>query len=240
MKATFFELCAENLQSAVAAEEGGADRIELCVELAVGGVTPPAALMKETLRAVTIPIHVLIRPRAGDFVFSGEEFERMLQDVEAAKRAGASGIATGVLLADGHVDVERTRALIAAARPMDVTFHRAFDETADLPRALEDVIEAGADSLLTSGGAPDVLRGAATIRALAAQAAGRIQIIAGGGLRLTNLADVVRLSGVLSLHGSLSRRTGEIAGPARAEDVEEALRLLRAHAAELAPSAPVR
>lgn len=239
MKATFFELCAESLESAVAAEEGGADRIELCAELAAGGVTPPRALMSETLRSVSIPVHVLIRPRSGDFVFSQEEFDCMRSDIEAAKRAGASGIATGVLLPDGQVDVERTRELIELAHPMDVTFHRAFDEAADLPQALEDVIEAGADSLLTSGGAPDVLSGAATIRALSEQAAGRIQIIAGGGLRLANLPDVVRVAAIFSLHGSLSRRKGEVSAPATTEDVVEALRLLRAHAAELAPSAPV-
>lgn len=235
-----FELCAENLESALAAEEGGADRIELCVDLSVGGITPPQEMMAQVLRSLEIPIHVLIRPRAGDFVFSGKEFDCMRRQIEAAKRAGATGIATGILLPDGRVDVERTRALIELARPMDVTFHRAFDETADLSQALEDVIETGADSLLTSGGAADVLSGAAMIHALAEQAAGRIPLIAGGGLRLENLAEVVRLSGVLCLHGSLSRRNGKIAAPAQAADVREAVRLLREQAAELAPPATAR
>ena len=177
-----FELCAENLESALAAEEGGADRIELCADLALAGITPPAEMMAEALRILEIPIHVLIRPRAGDFVFSSKEFDCMRRQIEAAKRAGATGIATGILLSSGRVDTERTRALIDLARPMDVTFHRAFDETADLTQALEDVIETGADSLLTSGGAEDVLSGAGTIRELAEQAAGRIPLIAGGGL----------------------------------------------------------
>jgi copper homeostasis protein len=161
----------------------------------------------------------------------------MQRQIEAVKGAGASGIATGVLLSDGRVDIERTRELIDWARPMDVTFHRAFDETADLKQALEDVIATGADSLLTSGGAADVLSGAEMIRALAEQAAGRIPLIAGGGLRLENLTEVIRVSGVFCLHGSLSRRNGKPAGPARAADVREAVRLLRAEAAELPPPA---
>lgn len=237
MKSILFELCCESLESSLAAQAGGADRIELCTNLAVGGVTPPRTLMVEVIGAVDIPIHVLIRPRPGDFVFSSDEFEAMRHQIDAVKRAGASGIATGILLSSGRVDIGRTRALIEQARPMDVTFHRAFDETPDLSEALEDVIQTGADSLLTSGGAPDVLTGAATIRALAGQAGGRIELIAGAGLRLENLAEVVRLSGVSSLHGSLSQRRGAITGPAIASDVREAVRLLRVHAAELAPPA---
>lgn len=240
MKAILFELCAENLESALAAEQGGADRIELCADLSVGGVTPPPEMMAEALRILEIPIHVLIRPRAGDFVFSSHEYDCMRRQIEAAKRAGASGVATGILLHDRRVDIERTRALVEWARPMDVTFHRAFDETVDLAQALEDVIETGADSLLTSGGAANVLTGAATIRALAEQAAGRIPLMAGGGLRVQNLAQVVRLSGVLHLHGSLTRRNGKIAAPAQAADVREAVRLLREQAAELAPPATAR
>lgn len=235
-----FELCVESLESALAAEEGGADRIELCADLSVGGITPPRELVAEALHALDIPMHVLIRPRAGDFAFSRDQFDLMRRQVEAVKGAGASGIATGILLPDGRVDIERTRALISLARPMDVTFHRAFDESADLRQALEDVIETGADSLLTSGGAADVLSGAETIRALAEQAAGRIPLIAGGGLRLENLAEVVRLSGVFCLHGSLSRRNGAIAGPAVAADVREAVRLLREQATELVPPAAAR
>lgn len=240
MKATLFELCVANLESARAAEEGGADRIELCANLAVGGVTPPRELMTTVVHDLAIPVHVLIRPRAGNFVFSPEEFECMRRDIEAVKRAGASGIATGILLVDGSVDVARTRELIDLARPMDVTFHRAFDETADLKQALEDVIATGADSLLTSGGAADVLAGAETIRTLAEQAAGRIPLIAGGGLRLENLTEVVRISGVFCLHGSLSRRNGKPAGSAHAADVREAVRLLRCEAAELPPPAATR
>jgi copper homeostasis protein len=246
MNNVFFELCAETLQAALAAEAGGADRIELCTDLACGGITPGTGLMAATIRSVAIPVHILIRPRGGDFVFSRAEFDLMRQEIEQAKEAGASGVALGVLFADGTVDVERSRKLVELARPMDVTFHRAFDETRDLREALETVIETGADSLLTSGGAADVLSGAAFIAALREQAGERIQIIAGGGLRLENLLEIVRRSGVFSLHGSLSRRNGHRAPAAGAEsklaaleaDVRQAVALLHREHREQTAAAP--
>jgi copper homeostasis protein len=201
-----FELCAESLKAARAAEFGGADRIELCSELAIGGVTPAADLMTAVIQSLTIPVHVLIRPRAGDFVFSRQEFGLMLRQIEQAREAGAAGVAIGVLLRDRRVDVERSRKLVDAGRPMKVTFHRAFDEAADLDEALEAVIQTGADCLLTSGGAPDVLAGADTIARLHLQAGPRLKIMAGGGLRLANLVEVARRTGVSSLHGSLTRK----------------------------------
>ena len=231
MTTLLFELCAESVEAASAAQAGGADRIELCSELARGGLTPDPVLLAASIAAISIPVYVLIRPRSGDFVFSPEEFALMQQQVEQAKSAGASGVAVGVLLAGGRVDVERTGALIELARPMKATFHRAFDETPDLCEALEDVIETGADHLLTSGGAAEVLRGADCIGSLVRLAAGRLHVIAGGGLRLATLAEVVRRSGNFSLHGSLIRRNGHTApqvAQARLEaDVREAVRLLR-------------
>lgn len=224
----FFELCAESLVSARAAQAGGADRIELCSGLEQGGVTPSPALMISTIAAVSVPVYVLIRPRAGDFVFSPAEMDTMASQIETAKEAGAAGVALGVLRADRRVDLERTRTLIEVARPMHVTFHRAFDETRNLSEALEDVIAAGADHLLTSGGAPDVLTGAATIAGLARQARARIQIIAGGGLRLKNLVEAVRRSGVYAIHGSLTRESADASGNGTLEaNVHTALRLLR-------------
>ncbi len=152
----------------------------------------------------------------------------MAGQIETAKEIGAAGVALGVLSADGRVDVERTRALIELARPMHVTFHRAFDETGNLSVALEDVITTGADNLLTSGGAPDVLTGAARIAALTRQASGRIRIIAGGGLRLKSLVEVARRSGVYALHGSLIRESADEGGTRTLEaNVRAALRLLR-------------
>jgi copper homeostasis protein len=212
MTTAFFELCAESREAARAAEAGGADRIELCSDLESGGLTPSVELMDASIRALSIPAYVLIRPRSGNFVFSAEEFALMRTQIAAAKEAGARGVAVGVLLADGSVDVERTRELVQLALPMAATFHRAFDETPDLSESLEQVIETGAEGLLTSGGAKEVLGGAESISALLRQAGDRIHIIAGGGLQLETLTEVVRRSGAFSLHGSLKRRNGHRAG----------------------------
>lgn len=230
-----FELCADSLEAVKAAQAGGADRLELCEDLAISGVTPNDALLDATLNAVTIPVHVLIRPRGGDFVYTEAEFDRMRSQIEHAKAAGAAAVAIGVLLPDGRVDVERTRELAELARPMHVTFHRAFDETVNLEEALEDVIRTGADCLLTSGGAPNVLEGAEQIGRLQVQAGDRLEVMAGGGLRLANLAEVVRRSRITCLHGSLSRVRDSGGGRSVfVEDVREAVRLLQLECLELA------
>jgi copper homeostasis protein len=229
-KSFLFELCADSLEAARAAQACGSDRMELCEDLAISGVTPSTALMSAVLREVSIPVHVLVRPRGGDFVYSAAEFEQMRGEIKQAKAAGASGIAVGILFPDCSVDVKRTRELVELARPMKVTFHRAFDEARDQRKALEDVILTGADSLLTSGGAPDVLTGAEQIGRLQRQAGDRLEIMAGGGLRLTNLAEVVRRSGVTCLHGSLGRPKsvpGLAKQRALEEDLREAIRLLQ-------------
>ena len=241
MKTFLFELCGESLEAAQVAQAGGADRIELCAELSTGGVTPGFDVLQATVEALTIPVHVLIRPRSGDFAFSAGEFSLMRTQIERASSAGAAGVATGVLLPDGRVDVERTSRLVELARPMKVTFHRAFDETPDVAEALEDVIRCGADCLLTSGGEPDVLLGAESIARLCRLAGERLDVMAGGGLRLASLEEVLRRTGVSYLHGSLTRtgvdrgaenreRRGHIApsGPVPLEaNVREAVRLLR-------------
>jgi copper homeostasis protein len=236
----FFELCVESLEAGRVAEAGGADRIELCAKLERGGITPSAELAAANLRSLNIPVYVLIRPRSGDFCYSPDEFTLMRRQIEQAKAAGASGVAVGVLQADGRVDVDRTRALVELARPLAVTFHRAFDETPDLSEALERVIETGAGSLLTSGGAADVLSGAELIGALRRQAGERIHIVAGGGLRLESLVEVVRRAGVFSLHGSLLPKNGSgahVNGNPAESDVREAIRLLHLeYRATLAPT----
>lgn len=233
----FFELCAESAEAALAGQEGGADRVELCAGLASGGITPPRDHMKAVLRALRIPVTVLIRPRYGDFVFSASEFDQMCRQIDEAREAGAAAVAVGVLLAGGNVDLPRTRKLVELARPMQVTFHRAFDEAPDLAVALEDVIASGADCLLTSGGRGGVLVGAAEISRLREQAGKRLRIMAGGGLRMENLTEVVHRSGVTMLHSSLTRTNGtgphsnggEHSGPidrsVLAVDVRRAIRL---------------
>ena len=209
MKNYLFELCAESVEAIAAGERGGADRAELCARLDVGGVTPEASLTAAAVAAVSIPVFVLIRPRAGDFVYSGAEFSQMRRQIEEAKQAGAGGVVLGVLRDDGSIDVERSRELVQWARPMAVTFHRAFDRTPDLSAALEAVIATGADFLLTSGGAADVLGGAETLAPLVRQAGERIRIMAGGGLRLGNLVEILERSGVHCLHGSLTHHGSE-------------------------------
>jgi len=233
MKNFLFELCGESLESALRAESGGAHRIELCARLRIGGVTPDFGLVEAAVRALSIPVHVLIRPRPGDFVLRPDEFARMQMQIEQARQAGARGVVLGVLLADGRVDLEHARALIELARPMAVTFHRAFDKAANLAEALEAVIQTGAECLLTSGGAADVLTGAETIAQLVQQAAGRIQIMAGGGLRLPDVAEIARRTGVSFLHGSLIRKVPGQPNPEVQEaDIREAIRMLQCLSAE--------
>jgi copper homeostasis protein len=227
-KSFLFELCADSLEAALAAQMGGADRMELCEQLSIAGVTPSSELLTAVLEAVSIPVHVLVRPRGGDFVYSRAEFGAMRSQIAQAKALGAAGVAVGVLLADGRVDVARTRELVELARPMKTTFHRAFDETENLEEALEDVIRTGVDCLLTSGGAANVLEGADQIGRLQSQAGDRLEVMAGGGLRLANLAEVVRRTGVTCLHGSLSRKVPGVGLREQLEaDLREAIRLLQ-------------
>jgi copper homeostasis protein len=238
MKQPLFELCAESLSAVRAAQAGGADRIELCVNLAVNGLTPTLEMMQAAISECSIPIHVLIRPRAGGFVYTEAEFKQMCEEVAAARQSGAAGIVTGVLLLDGRVDVARTAELVALARPMQVTFHKAMDAARDLSEALEAVIATGADCVLTSGGAADAEAGALRIAALHRQANGRIAIMVGGGLRLDNLLKILERAEVNMLHGSLLRRRAEVV-PDRttdldaseseelAQDIREAVKLMR-------------
>jgi copper homeostasis protein len=198
------EICVESLAAALAAERGGADRIELCENLPVGGVTPSIELMRATRAQVHIPIFVMIRPRAGDFSYTAAELQQMIADLTAARNCGMDGVVIGLLNADRLVDIERTRELVALARPLPVTFHRAFDETPSPSAALEGVIASGAARILTCGGKANAEEGGATIAELVKAAASRIKIVAGGGISATNLESVRRRSGVREIHSGLS------------------------------------
>jgi len=205
MRKIVFELCAENIDACLAAREGGADRIEVCSALSEGGLTPSHGLIREAVSRSGLPVHVLLRPRGGDFVYTEGDFDVMREDLKHLRLLGASGAVLGVLHEDGSVDVERMRDLVEVAGPLEVTFNRAFDHVASLEDALEDVIATGCQRVLTSGGKRDVVSGGKALARLVEQAAGRIEIAVGGGLRLKNAMTVARTTGARHFHGSIRR-----------------------------------
>jgi copper homeostasis protein len=196
------EICADSVESALAAQRGGAHRIELCSNLLEGGVTPSAGLISTVRKQLAIDLSVMIRPRGGDFCYSPDEFETMKQDVRTAKQLGADGVVLGILRVNGHVDVDRTRRLIDLARPLKVTFHRAFDMSCDLDGSLEEVIRTAADRLLTSGGKQKVEDGIGTVRRLQQRARNHIAMMVVGGINESNIHRILAETGVTEIHAS--------------------------------------
>jgi copper homeostasis protein len=197
------EVAVDSLERAVAAERAGAHRLELCVDLEAGGLTPGIELIRRARAAVRIPIHVMVRPRRGGFVYSAREFDEMQHSIHTIAAENVQGIVSGMLLPDTSVDTERTGKLVALASPMQVTFHRAFDVTPDLVAALESVVLTGAHRILTSGGVADAQIGASVLRSLIEQAGNRITILCGGGLHPGNIAEAARATGAHELHTGL-------------------------------------
>jgi copper homeostasis protein len=198
------EISMETVDAAVAAERGGADRLELCGDLPAGGVKPSATLMRRVREMVRIPVFTMIRPRIGDFVYSDAEFAEMKREIVTAKKLSMDGVVLGILTRDGRVDVDRTRELVEFARPLPVTYHRAFDLTARSHEALEDVIQTGAKRILTSGGAKSALEGAAVLAELIETACERIIIVPGAGISGGNIVEVARRTGAREFHSGLS------------------------------------
>lgn len=198
----FLEICANSVASALAAQEGGASRIELCQQLEAGGVTPSAGQISLARTLLKIGVHVLIRPRAGDFYYSDEEFREMLMDVLYCREIGCDGVVIGMLTADGGVDVARTRQLVEAAGPMLVTFHRAFDRSNDPFQALEDVIQCGCERLLTSGQEERAAEAISLLAELVERAGDRIEIMPGSGVTEENLIQILAGTGARSIHSS--------------------------------------
>jgi copper homeostasis protein len=199
------EACVDSVAGALAAVSGGARRLELCDNLAEGGTTPSAGMLATVRERAGVPIHVLIRPRGGDFLYDADELTVMLCDIAEAKRHGANGAVLGALTGDGRVDAERTRVLVNAARPMAVTFHRAFDLARDPAEALDALIALGLERVLTSGQAATAEAGIPVIAAMVKRAAGRIGILAGGGVDEGNAGRIVRETGVAEIHVRGSR-----------------------------------
>jgi copper homeostasis protein len=196
------EVCIDSVESAIAAERGGARRVELCSDLLEGGITPGAGLIASVRRSIRIQLYVMIRPRGGDFYYSGSEFEVMREEIDYARKLGADGVVLGLLDKQACVDVARTRQLVELAAPLGVTFHRAVDMTPDIGAALEDVIATGAVRLLTSGGEPTVTRGLAEITRMVEAAHGRIAIMPGGGITAENIASIAQTTGATEFHSS--------------------------------------
>jgi copper homeostasis protein len=196
------EVCANSLESAIAAQAGTANRIELCDNLGEGGTTPSYGAISVARKLLDIDINVIIRPRGGDFLYSDTEFEVMKADITMCKELGVQGIVLGILLPDGRVDVARCRELIALAGDLSVTFHRAFDMTADPRQALEDVIELGCARLLSSGQERSALHGAKLLAELTQQAGDRMIIMPGGGVSETNVAQILRQTNAREFHVS--------------------------------------
>lgn len=224
-----FELCAETLATCLVAGPGGAHRIELCAALDVGGLTPASRDIAAAVTQSGLPVHTLLRPHADHFHYSSADFEALRASLEVASDLGASGIVVGILHADKSVDIERTRTLVEQAGSLEVTFHRAFDETPDLSKALEDIIATGCRRLLTSGGEPDVLTGAPSLADLVAQAGERIAIAVGGGLRLENAKEVAAITGARNFHGSMQRPSGSRGRPREVctEDIRTMIDILQ-------------
>ena len=211
------EICVDSVAGVRAARHAGAQRVELCADLLEGGITPSLGMIRQARKVSGIDLNVMIRPRGGDFLFNDDEFAAMRADIETAKAEGVNGVVIGLLTAAGEIDAARTRELVALARPLSVTFHRAFDVAAEPFRALETLIALGVDRVLTSGQEPSVLEGLPLIVELMKRAGERIVIMPGGGITARNVERIVEATKPREIHF------------AALEPVESAMRFRRAH-----------
>jgi copper homeostasis protein len=206
------EIIALSPQDCVASEKGGADRIELCAAIEIGGVTPPFNVLIEAKQRVNVPVMALVRPRGGDFCYSDEEFAQMLRDAKLLLQQGADGIVFGILRPDAKVDMERCREMLAIADGKQAVFHRAFDVVADPFQALDQLIDMGFSRVLTSGQQKTALEGVNLIRELIVRSRGRIEILPGGGVRTHNVRQLVKMTNCRQVHRTAFRSEESASG----------------------------
>lgn len=207
------EIACFNLESALIAQNSGADRVELCADMSVGGTTPTLEIIKQAREHLTIDLYIMIRPRGGNFVYSDSEFEQMKSEIEAIKKLRVNGFVFGILKDDKTINLEQNKVLVELAKPFPCTFHRAFDAVSNYEKALEDVISCGFSTILTSGTFPNVLEGKEVLKQLVIQANNRIEIMPGGGLRSTNISELNELVNANWYHSSAITDGSEIANP---------------------------
>jgi len=198
------EVCANSYESAINAEKGGAHRIELCKNLSVGGLTPSFDLAKKVISELNIPVFILIRPREGDFNYSHEEFEQIKKDIILFKKIGCKGIVSGILTKDKKLDINKTKELIKLSRPLEFTFHRAFDEVLNPINVLHQLIKLRADRILTSGQKKTAIDGIELIKKLINISNNNIKIMPGSGINSTNILEINKLN-INEIHGSFSK-----------------------------------
>ncbi len=205
------EIACFNLESALIAQKAGADRVELCADMLVGGTTPAIEMIQQACENLTIAINVMIRPRGGNFVYSNSEFEQMKSEIEIIKKLGISGFVFGILNEDNSINIEQNKELVELAKPFSCTFHRAFDEVLDYEKALKNVISCGFSTILTSGTFSNVMEGKEVLKQLVFQANNRIEIMPGGGLRTTNISELDKMVNAIWYHSSAITDGSEIA-----------------------------
>ena len=207
------EIACFNLESALIAQKAGADRVELCADMLVGGTTPIIETIQQARKHLTIDLYVMIRPRGGNFVYSDSEFEQMKLEIETIKKLGVNGFVFGILNKDKTINIEQNKVLVELANPFPCTFHRAFDTISDYEKAVEDVISCGFSTILTSGTFPNVMEGKEVLKQLVKQANNRIEIMPGGGLRSTNISELDEMVNTNWYHSSAITDGSEIASP---------------------------
>lgn len=217
------EIACFNLDSAVIAQENGADRVELCAEMEVGGTTPNFEITKQVRNLITIDLNVMIRPRGGNFMYSDAEFQQMKSEILQFKEIGINGFVFGILTENNSINVAQNTELVNLAKPFPCTFHRAFDEVSDAFQALEDIIKCGFQTILTSGQKPNVMEGVNQLAELVAKANNRITIMPGGGLRSSNLEFIQEKTNATFYHSSAITDGSETANPEEVKELKSKL-----------------